>query len=39
MKEGMREEEIRRQALEMDRYRDRQKRKGIKVYAREKRRY
>ncbi len=36
MKEGMREEEIWRQALEMDRYRDRQKRKGIK---REKRSY
>jgi hypothetical protein len=32
----MREEEIWRQALptvEMDRFRDRQKRKGIKVYA------
>ena len=39
MKEGMREEEIWRQALEMDRYRDRQNRKGIKVYAREKRSY
>jgi hypothetical protein len=39
LKEGMREEEIWRQALEMDRYRDRQKRKGIKVYPREKRRY